>query len=160
MRREGPGRPVQPPSPETGWALLGGVGLAFALVGLADLVLAWYPPSFGNRAWEFGTATVVLNGMPLFAMGLGLVFAAAVARGSRRTTRVVSGVVATLALVVAAILVLYLSTVPTAQESVTDPVLRGGLHNAIAKAVVQGVAYVGAFCWIAWQGFRQARRTG
>jgi hypothetical protein len=159
MRREGPAERARIPAPETAWALLGGVGAAFALVGLADLALAGYPPSFGNRAWEFGTATAVLNGMPLFTMGLGLAFAATIARGSRILALIVSIAVALAGLVIVAVLVFYLRAVPTAQAAVTDPGIRVGLRNAEFKAVTQGVAYAAAFAWLAWQGFRFARRN-
>jgi len=147
------------PSPATGWYLLGGIGLVFSVVALADLVLAWYPLSLGDREWEFGTVTAVFGGLPLLTMGLMLAFGASVARGNLRLLQFWSVVLALLGLVLAALLVLYARTVPLALETVTDPVLKVGLQKAILKTTLQGVLYPAAFLWIAVLGWKHARRA-
>ncbi len=147
------------PAPATGWYLLGGIGLVFAVVALADLTLAWYPARFGDREWEFGTVTTVFGGLPLFTMGLMLAFGAAVAKGNLRLLRIWSVVLLVVAVLLLAILALYARSVPVALETVTEPVLKVGLNKAILKTVLQGVLYPAGFLWVATLGWKHARRA-
>ncbi|MBK9692578.1 MAG: hypothetical protein IPO73_12965 [Gemmatimonadetes bacterium] len=144
------------PNPESGWYLLGGIGLVFSVVALADLVLAWYPLQFGDAEWEFGTATTVLGGMPLLAMGLGLSFGSAVARGRLAMVRGLAVVFGLLALLLLGVLALYAGTITTALATI-QPALKAGLQKAIIKTVAQGVLYPAAFLWIAITGWKHAR---
>lgn len=144
------------PNPESGWYLLGGIGLVFAVVAAADLVLAWYPLQFGDTEWEFGTATAVLGGMPLLAMGLALGFGSAVARGKLATVRLLAVTFGVLALLLLGVLALYASTISTALGTI-EPALKSGLQKAILKTLAQGVLYPAAFLWIAITGWKHAR---
>ncbi|MBK6420778.1 MAG: hypothetical protein IPI38_14825 [Gemmatimonadetes bacterium] len=144
------------PNPESGWYLLGGIGLVFSVVALADLVLAWYPLQFGDAEWEFGTATTVLGGMPLLAMGLGLSFGSAVARGKLGAVRLFAVGFGLLALLLIGVLALYAGTITTALATI-QPALKAGLQKAIIKTVAQGVLYPAAFLWIAITGWKHAR---
>jgi hypothetical protein len=147
------------PSPATGWYLLGGIGLVFAVVALADLVLVWYPLRFGDPEWEFGTATSVFGGLPLLTMGLMLALGAAVARGNLRLLQIWSVVLAVMGLVLVGVLLMYSRSVPVALEVVTDPILKVGVQKAILKTALQGVLYPAAFFWIAVLGWKHARRA-
>jgi hypothetical protein len=147
-------RSILPPSPESGWALLGGIGLLFVLVAGVDLALAWYPVNFGNAEWEFGTVSTTLENLPLLALGLALAFGAAVARGIRTSIRAYAIIFVLLALVLIGADLLYLKNIGVAQKSVTDPVLRSGLDRAIFKSVAQAIVYPIAFLWIGIKGFR------
>ncbi len=144
------------PNPESGWYLLGGIGLVFSVVALADLVLAWYPLQFGDAEWEFGTATTVLGGMPLLAMGLGLSFGSAVARGKLGAVRLFAVGFGLLALLLIGVLALYAGTITPALATI-QPALKAGLQKAIIKTVAQGVLYPAAFLWIAITGWKHAR---
>jgi hypothetical protein len=148
------GRGVLGPAPETGWRLLGGMGLVFAVVALADLALAWYPANFGNAEWEFGTVTAVLGGLPLLAMGVALLFGAAVARGQEGKLRVVSIVLALFAVLILAMLGLYVRRIPAALAGVTQPEIGEGLREAIVKTVLQGLLYPAAFLWMSVKGWK------
>ncbi|MDX2122855.1 MAG: hypothetical protein SF070_17560 [Gemmatimonadota bacterium] len=143
------------PSPESGWYLLGGIGLVFAVVALADLALAWYPLQFGDAEWEFGTATTVLGSMPLLTMGLALGFAAAVARGRVAMVRVLAIVFALLAVSLMAVVALYASNISTGLSTVL-PENKPGLQKAIAQTLTQGVLYPLAFLWVAIKGWKHA----
>lgn len=145
------------PAPEVGWYLLGGIGFVFAVVAAADLVLAWYPLALGNAEWEFGTVTTVLNGLPLFAMGLGLGFAAAVARGRAGLIKFWSVIMVLLSFLILALLALYARNIPAALASVTDEALKVGIKKAILRTVVQGLSYPVAFLWTGWLGWKHAR---
>jgi len=147
------------PSPSTGWYLLGGIGLVFAVVALSDLVLVWYPLRFGDPEWEFGTATSVFGGLPLLTMGLMLALGAAVARGNLRLLQIWSVVLAMIGLALGGVLLMYSRSVPVALEVVTDPILKVGVQKAILKTALQGVLYPTAFLWIAIVGWKHARRA-
>lgn len=148
-------RAILDPSPESGWYLLGGIGLVFAVVALADLTLAWYPLQFGDAEWEFGTATTVLGSMPLLTMGLALGFAAAVARGRVGMVRGLAIVFALLAVLLMAVVGLYASNISTGLSTVL-PENKPGLQKAIAQTLTQGVLYPLAFLWVAIKGWKHA----
>ena len=157
VKTEGPSRADMAPAPEAGWYLLGGLGLVFAIVAGADLALAWYPAAFGSREWEFGTVSAVLDGLPLFAMGLALSFGAAVARGKIGLLKFWSIVLIVAAVVILGLLGLYARTIPVALASTTDALVKVGLQKAIAKALLQGVGYTAAFLWTGILGWKHAK---
>lgn len=150
-------RPRLPPAPDYGWYLLGWLGLAFVVVGLTDLALAWYPVMIGNPEWEFGTVSRTFDSLPITALGLGLLLGAGVARGVRWWTRIVAVLYVLLALLVIGGLVLYATNLPLALRSVVDPLARSGLKRAIAKALVQGVMYGSVFMILGVGALRHSR---
>jgi hypothetical protein len=137
-----------------GWQFLRLIGVAFAVVGGMDLLVAWVPQSFGQPEWEFGTISQTLDGMPVFALGLALVLTAAVVEDNRRLARVLAGVFVGLGVVILLMAVLYLTVVPLALKSVPDPVIRQGLMKAIVKAGTQSVAYPTMFTWVGIKAWR------
>lgn len=147
------------PSPDTGWYLLGGIGLVFAVVAAADLVLAWYPLRFGDAEWEFGTVTTVFSGLPLMTMGLGLSFGAAVARGNILRLKMLSVVLGLIGVLLLGALVLYLTTVPTALATKMDPLIKTGLSKAILKTSLEGVLYPLCYLWVATLGWKHAQKA-
>lgn len=147
------------PSPDTGWYLLGGIGLVFAVVAAADLVLAWYPLKFGDAEWEFGTVTTVFGGLPLMTMGLGLSFGAAVARGNTLRLKALAIVLGLIGVLLLGALVLYLTTVPTALATKMDPLIKTGLNKAILKTSLEGVLYPLCYLWVATLGWKHAQKA-
>jgi hypothetical protein len=144
------------PHPDMGWYLLGAVGLVFAIIGLFDVVLAWYPLNFGNPEYEFGTYSQVMNFMPLPVLGLALILAGGVARGIKWVPRVVAVV---MVLMVAGILVsavLYATNIPLALDRVKEPLIRTGLKKQIFKALVQTVVYPVALLYVSVKAWRHA----
>ena len=147
------------PAPDTGWYLLGGIGLVFAVVAASDLILAWYPLNIGDAEWEFGTVTAVFGGLPLLTMGLGLSFGAAVARGNLLRLRSLSIVLGLVGVLLLGCLVLYLTTVPVALATETDPLNKTGIEKAILKTTVEGVLYPLCYLWVAILGWKHARKA-
>jgi hypothetical protein len=147
------------PSPESAWRLVGGVGALFLAVGGLDLVLTWVPLGFGNPEWEFGTVTSMMDGLPVPTLGLVGIVGAARARGSRAAAQAGAVMLGSLALWVVLAGVLYATTLPIALRSVTDPVIRSGLHKAVIKTAVQCVAYPIGLSWLAIAAWRRAERT-
>lgn len=57
----------------TSASLLTATGAAFAIVGLVDLALLWFPLRFGSPAWEFGTLSRTFDSLPMTGLGMALV---------------------------------------------------------------------------------------
>lgn len=138
------------------WLILGWIGLVFLVVGGTDFALVWFPLNFGNPEWEFATVTQSFNGLPILLLGLGLL-AVAAAETERRWW-------STLALVAAAGLLLWVlvgtafwaSNVSLALETVPDE-LELGIQRAVAKTLVQSIAYSTALGYLVWRGWAVAR---
>lgn len=142
--------------PALSWAILGWLGIIFLVVGGSDFALTWYPPSFGNHEWEFGTVTASFNGLPIVVMGTALVLASALQTG-RRWLLVLSVVVAlgmTLWILVG--VVLWATNVPLALTSVPPDVLVG-MKKSLSKTLVQGVTYPIAFAYLTVRSIRGFR---
>ncbi len=156
VRSDEKNRATLDPSPDAGWRLLGGIGLVFASVALADLLLVWYPLQFGDGAWEFGTVTTLLDSLPLFTMGLGLGYGAAAARGQRRLLQILSVLFGVFGLILIGLTILYSRQISTALTAVTDPEVKTGLQKAISKTLIQGVLYPAVYLWVAYKGWKHA----
>ncbi len=144
-------------APLGAWTLLGLVGWVFLLVGGMDVGLVWYPAAFGNPAWEFGSVTAALNGLPLPLMGLALILAGASARGNAAAVKVAIGAAALALIAVLGAGVLYGLTAPIAVRSVSEPLASSGLGKAILRSAVQLVAYPVALVLLILQGRRLLR---
>ena len=138
--------------------IAGALGLAFAVIGLGDLALAWFPAAFGSPEWEFGTATTTLNGMPVPAMGLVLLLGAALAAGRPRLTRGVSVLLLVLAVAILVVGFLWATTLPMAFRPVTNEVVRLGLQKAVAKTALQLLVYPPLFIVLGVAGWRRSSR--
>jgi hypothetical protein len=147
------------PAPELGWYLLGGLGLVFAMVGGLDLLLAWYPTSFGSPEWKFATVTATMMSFPLFSLGLALLAGSAMGRGKKGMTRTMAIVLLVVAVLVLGCAMLYLPQISTALASVKDPTVLIGVKRAVMKTVVQLVMYPVVLMWIAWLAWKQYRST-
>lgn len=147
--------------PDYAWSALGWVGLVFIMVGMVDLVLAWYPPALGSPEWEFGTIGATLNGLPLPALGLTLSLAAGIARGSRWQMRATGATAICLALLLLGFAFIYMTVIPVALGDATNAVVRTGLLKSIAKASALLAIYPVLFVWIGYRGWKQSiRRQG
>ena len=145
-------------SPDLGWKVMGWGGLALVLVAAADFLLALVPLNVGDPQWEFGTVTVILNGMPAMAMGLALLVGSAAARGSRWQSRTLAVILFLTSAVILASITLYALTVPIALKSTTNAVVLFGLKKAIARTVVQAVIYPLAFTAMGIAAIRYSAR--
>ena len=153
------GRPARGiPDWEKAAAVLTWLAVAFVALGGFDVALAWWPAFFGNPEWEFGTYTATLNNLPIVLLGFGLVVVVGIARG--RLILLWPAAVASLVIALALLLgmFLYLTDVPIALRSVSDPVARLGLKKAITKSLMQSTVYVAAFLTSAVVAWRHTRR--
>jgi len=136
---------------------LGGLGLVFAVVGGLDLLLAWYPTSFGSAEWKFATVTTTMMSFPLFSLGLVLLAGSAMGRGKRGLNRTMAIVLLLVVVLVLGCAILYLPQISTALASVKDPTVKIGVQRAILKTIIQLVMYPVVLLWIAWLSWKQYR---
>ncbi|MFQ5678389.1 MAG: hypothetical protein ACE5HP_02930 [Gemmatimonadota bacterium] len=154
----------RPPRPEEGrrerGAVLAILGSAFLLVGMVDLALLWFPAHFESVSWEFATVGRTLDGLPMSALGLGLL-----AYGSARTSkgrplrlRLLGVGFAVAALLVAILAGLFLTALPTVLRQDGGEVIEG-IRRAAVRHGVQAVIYPISFALIArllWKAGRPA----
>jgi hypothetical protein len=126
---------------QAGWRFLGYFGWLLAVVGLTDVLLAWYPANVGDPTWEFGAVTIGYTSLPLLTMGLAAMLASMVALGHRWRGRIVAIVIMLFGLaLLTAYVVFYLMNVPVALE-LTPPAVVVGLKKAIVKTSVLAAAF-------------------
>lgn len=157
--REGQGTASPLTALEFGWTVLSGVGLVFFLVGGLDIALAWYPLGFGSPAWEFGTVTLSLNGLPTPVLGLGMGLASGVALGRRWQARITAATMIAIAVIILVLAVLWATNVPLALRSTDEPLGKLGLQRSVVKTGVQVLCYPIALIWIGVAGWKLADQT-
>ena len=138
------------------WAAVGWTCLAFLTVGWADWVLTWYPPSFGNREWEFGTVVATLNNIPILVLSTALLLAASVQIERRWWTAIVILVTLLMLLWIVAGVVLWATNVPLALSTVPIE-LATSIKKSIAKTLVQAVVYPTLLTFLLLRSFRAMR---
>jgi hypothetical protein len=139
--------------------LLGGLGLVFTLVGGMDILLAWYPASFGNSEWKFGTVTTTLASFPLLAMGMVLLTGSAMGRGRKWLMKTMAIVLLVIVVALLGCAAIYLPQVSSALASVRDPTVKMGVQRAVLKTVAQLVMYPVVLGWVGWISWRHFRST-
>src|SRR6476619_3330346 len=71
------------------WSLLGVLGGAFVVMGVADIALGIYPMAIGDPEWEFGVISSILNAFAIPTMGGYLLLSSLLASNKVVVTRVV-----------------------------------------------------------------------
>lgn len=158
-KEQGRRPPVGEPDDGRVWPLLGWIGLAFLLVGGADFSLVWFPTSFGNREWEFGTVTQSFNGLPILLLGIGLLVAASEQEGRRWWRFLANGVAGILLVWVLAGTAFWASNVGLALSTVPEE-LRLGIQKAVVKTAVQAIVYPIVLAYVVWRGWRATGPRG
>lgn len=130
------------------WGPLAGLAVVFALVSLFDIGLTFVPLGFGSAEWEFGTATAVLNNLPLAVVGIGLLAVAGLGRRSEGLIKASMTLATVLTVVLLIVAVMFGRNLSEALGSVTDPLLKQGLKEAILRSSVQLVGYSAALIWM------------
>lgn len=146
-------RPL-PLAPDLGWFLLGVVGAGFAVIGVVDLFLVWYPPDFGNAEFEFGSVTACLNNMPIVALGLTMWLGSGAARGKKWVVRLGATAIFLLATLIVVGAVLFLTDIPLALQSKVEPLVMTGIKKSILKTLVQAAIYPVVLMYVAVRAWR------
>ena len=133
-------------------------GVALTLIGLTDVGLLWYPPQFGNSEWEFGNLSDTFGSLSLTTLGLGLLAAGFMARGSKLALHIMGGVFAFFTLAILGALALFALNLPVALGG-TPAGLRTTVILIMAKNAVLAITYVMLYGYFAYSSFRQAQRV-
>ena len=138
----------------TAATLLAIVGGAFAVVGIVDLALAWYPLGFGSASWEFGTLSRTFDNVPMSGLGVVLVAAGMLWHPAVRPSWIRAAAIffGCVVLVLLALAVVYTTAAPAVLRDAPPEVL-GAFKRALVKNGVQIVVYsvafggIGALLW-------------
>lgn len=139
------------------WRLVGAAGVAFALLGLTDVLLLWYPLRIGRPDWEFATVSGSFDALPLATIGALLIVARLHAAGSRLSRRLVGSGLILLVLTLCAAFVLFALSFATGIGQVNDET-RWILIRAGTKTSVAACVYVILYILMALSLFRAARK--
>jgi len=132
-------------------------GLGLAAIGLVDVALLWASPRFGSPEWEFGTISGTLEAMTLPTVGIAILSAGLIARGSRIAAYLVAVLCLLLALFAIACSGLFALTVPPAWRG-TPPPLKPAVKVTLVKNAVLAMTYIPLFVFLSWTAFRSARK--
>ena len=129
-------------------------------MSLIDLALGWYPMRFGSPEWEFGTISASIAGLAIPTLSLYLFFGSAIAREQAAVIRGVAIVLIVFALVLAALAVIYFTSVPLALRAVSNnPIAHLGMQKAIVKSVMLFAGYEVLYIAGAFKGLRRRSAT-
>lgn len=148
-----PGSPRPPIAQEQLAGLAGGIGVLFVLVAGVDVLLTWFPTSFGNREWEFGTVSASFNGLLSVTFGFALIqlWFAHVERASALRALGVVHIVVALLIIGAALM--YARNVSIALSAATAGGAGTGIMKAVIKTSFQSIAFPIAFLLLARLSF-------
>jgi hypothetical protein len=128
-----------------------------ALAALTDYALAFYPLGFGSAEWEMGTISSVVQGLPLFSIGLVGVWVGAGGLGRRWMLWIVGLVFLAASAGVLGSLVVFLTDVPIAIRA-TQGAARLGIQKLIAKTLILGLLFGASYVVMGVLALKQARR--
>ena len=127
--------------PILGWGAVRTLALLFVLAGLIDIVIAFYPPRFTEKAWLFGVLGGVIGGLPVLSLGLTGSLVAALSLRAERLTKVLGIVNAIIALLVLVALVLYLGAIGEVKRNAALE-LMSSINRNIVRTTLVGILYV------------------
>ena len=154
--REAGERAVEPWSWATVSRAVGWIGAVLAAAALADYALAVFPTGFGSPEWEMATIGAVVQGLPLFSIGLAGVWVCGAGLGRRGLLLIAGAVFLLAAVCVLGSLVLFLTDVPVAIRA-TQGAARLGINKLIAKTLILGLLFVGGFVAAGVVALKQSR---
>jgi len=135
------------------WSLLGVLGGAFVVMGVADIALGIYPMAIGDPEWEFGVISSILNAFAIPTMGGYLLMSSLLSSNKVALTRVMGVLAIVVALLLGALAVLYVTVIPLALKAVAqNGTLVLGMQKAIVKAGLLLVAYIALFILAGMRG--------
>ena len=138
------------------YRVVGWVGVVLTLAAVSDFALALYPLGFGSPEWELAPIGAIVQGLPLFSIGLAALWISAGRRAQRWPLISVGwGLVVVTAVLLAALL-LFLSDVPLAVKA-THSVARIGIAKLVARTLFMSVLFGTSYVVMAVMALRQAR---
>lgn len=156
---DAPPKPAPAPIVEVdaAWRWLGWFGLALALLGLGDVLLAWIPLVFSSWQWEFGTVASTIAGLPLTTIGIAGLYGSLLARRQRRPLLAASIVITLFGALIIVLLVLFVLDIPLALDTAQGPQALA-VKKVIAKTLLLGIGFCLIYLAAGIAGLRAARR--
>ena len=108
----------------TGWGFIFLVGCCITAIALITILFIVFPTRLASFEWELNAAANIFISMPLLALGIGLMCAAAVTNGSLMTRRMMGVVAVLLALVVLVVGLVFGLDVPLAIRAAQNDVTK------------------------------------
>lgn len=133
--------------------LLGAAGLAFAAVGLTDLVLLWIPARLDSVSWEYATLTQTFDALPLVVLGAAFIAYVLARQPGRRANLAAALALGAFAVLLAGLMALFATVVP-AIVTQTPPEAMLGARRSMIRTGVAGVAYTLLFTYLAVRVWR------
>jgi hypothetical protein len=150
--------PITVTAPRAAWRLLGWFGLLLAVVGFIDVALQWYPTSFKSPEWEFATVAATVATLPLLTIGLTVLLASLLARGSRAGVTTMAAVFALMSFLLVAAYLLFLSDVPMALRASTNPGIILTIKKSIIRTSAMALGFGGGYLVAAAVSYRYLSR--
>ena len=126
------------------------------VTALSVYALALYPLGLGSAEWELATIGAVVQGLPLFSIGLAAIWVCAGGLGQRWLLLTLGWGLFLAGAVLFGSLVLFLTDVPLALQS-TDGLARIGIYKLVARTLFLGVLFGLAYVVTGVLALRQAR---
>jgi len=144
---------------ETGWRVVGWLGLVLLVVGVIDVALRWYPVAFKSPEWEFATTSISIASLPIVSIGAVSLLFSFLQRGARPGVIIIGVLFTLLALLVMVWLIPFGLDVPIALGAISAPGPRTEILKAIARTLVMGASFFLLFVAGAAVSFRYAFST-
>lgn len=136
--------------------VLGWLGVVLMAAALSDYALALYPLGFGSPEWEMATIGQIVQGLPLFTIGIAAIWLAAAGLGRRWMLMVVGwGALVVAALMLVGLLI-FLTDVPLGLRS-THGVAKVGIAKLVAKTLFLGLVFGVSYIVAGVLALKQAR---
>ncbi len=132
------------------------VGAVLVLSAVCDYALALYPLGLGSAVWEMATLGAIVQGLPLFSIGVAAMWVSAGGLGRRWLLVAVGWGLLVVAVGLFAALALFLTDVPLALEA-TRGVARVGIYKLIARTLFLGLLFGAGYIIAGVLALRKAR---
>ncbi|MGE3526996.1 MAG: hypothetical protein AB7I33_13825 [Gemmatimonadales bacterium] len=146
-------------SQDTTWTLLGLAGLLFLVIGTLEIGTVLFPLTLGSPEWEFGTYSSLMDTLPLFLLGLGLLASYAVTRQQRGLAVACAVVFFAMTLLIFAGAFLYATNLPQVLRVPAGSPLQTSLKKAVTKTAIQTAFFPMGFLWFGIAALRYSRRS-
>ena len=153
---EAPKTVVRPWSSATVFLAVGWTGVVLAVAALVDYAQAFIPTAFSSLAWEFGTISQFVAGLPLLALGLAAIWVSGAGTGRRRVLLTVGVVLELVALILVVLLLAFVLDVPAALRGAPLEA-KAAVKRVAVKTLALGVLFGASFIAAGVLALKQAR---
>jgi len=147
--------PIRPWSEAAKYRVAGWLGVVLVAAALSDYLLALYPWGMGSPEWELATIGSIVQGLPLFSIGLAALWVSAGGVGARWLLLTVGWSLVVVAVVLFGALIVFATNIPVALKATQD-VARIGIEKLVARTLFMGFLFDAAYVVAAVVTLKQA----